>query len=152
MIYLLSDLGATLGIIVLLVLLICVLFLRIRLAKKITISILALFLIIFIPIIGHSNWNKETRLSYELNHLNQNDVYAPSTDPNAVKEIINMKHPLRIKSVASARVPFDGGTISSNELVDINGKRFKIELACYVYPLNFTPYETWEINNITESK
>ncbi|MDP4164460.1 MAG: hypothetical protein Q8906_16850, partial [Bacillota bacterium] len=151
MIYLMSDAGATLSMLLLLILMIVILFLRRSMVTKLTISLIAIFLIISIPVIGHSDWNKKTRLIYDLNHLKTNRAFGPSTDIKVVKEITNLQHPLQIKRLSSVKQPFDGGTLFSDEVVEINGKRYNIRLACYLTPLPFTPYETWEINSITKN-
>jgi len=151
MIYLMTDGVASLIMLILLILIIVILFTRKSIVTKLIISLIASFLIISIPVIGHSDWNKKTRLIYDLNHLKTGDAFAPSTDFKAVKEIINSKHPLQISRLSSVKEPFDGGTLFSDEIVEINGKRYNIVLACYLTPLPFTPYETWLINSITKN-
>lgn len=142
-----NDVGASIFMLVLFIMLLIVPFKRINLTTKLSVALALLLLLISIPLVGHSQWNLETRLVHELNYLNGlNLVY--DTDTKAVKEIQKLNHPLQIKHISSIREPFTGGTLFSNEVVEINGNKYNVRLACYLTPLPFTPYETWKINRI----
>jgi len=145
-----NDLMAVFYMILLFVMAVVVLLLRVRLMKKIIIFFVAVILIISIPLFGHSDFNKKTKLVRNLNTLNIHESFAPDTDMVALKEIKNASHPLHIKRLSSVQQPFTEGTLFSDEVVEINHKRYKVRLACYLTPFTFTPFETWQINSITK--
>lgn len=147
MYFFMNDLWASIIIIILLIMIISKFFTKWNKLVKITVSFLLMCVLISIPVIGHSEWNRETRLIHELNNLKMNSL-SPFSDIEAVNEIIHTKHPLEIRHISSNRELFEGGTLFSNEVVVINYKKYNIRLACYLTPLPFTPYETWKINNV----
>ncbi|MBW7454178.1 hypothetical protein ACFOLF_26440 [Paenibacillus sepulcri] len=148
--WLLSDWMAIIVIIVWLVFIFVILFSSLvfkNMVLKIISAALMLTLLISIPCIGHSDWNREYKLKAGINNLRLEDMTIYS-DKNAVKEIIASPHPIQINTSSGLKIQNEGSTLFFTQVVQIEDKSYSIRMACYMYPLAWTPYQTWEVNLI----
>lgn len=148
--WLLSDWMASIVIIVLFMVIFVILFSSLmfkNMVIKIISAALILTLLISIPCIGHSDWNREYKLKAGINNLRLEDITIYS-DKNAVKEIISSPRPIQINTSSGLKIQNEGSTLFFTQVVQIEDKSYSIRMVCYMYPLTWTPYQTWEVNLI----
>lgn len=124
-------------------------FLKIKLSIKLFLSIIVAVVIMFtIVVIGHSDWNREFLLKTKLNNLEEFSGLNHLSDPAAVQEIVDAEHPLKINILSSEKTP----DYTYQNVVEINGKLYKVRTIAYTYPLPWAVYENWQLNQINFNK
>lgn len=111
-------------------------------------SAITLIGLVLLVAFGRSSWNMESQLEKEINRLNPNtNSLNYLSDQTAVNEISSFSRPLKIEIISKKE-----DNITSHDVykltVQINEKLFLIRLICHTYPLNWTPYQDWEINQV----
>ncbi|ASS76488.1 hypothetical protein CIG75_17000 [Tumebacillus algifaecis] len=115
--------------------------------KLITTAILTVILI-GIPVVGHSEWNRNAQLKNELDTF-QADDYLPNTiAPELLQALQDASRPLQVKIVSSTEDLENEPNQIYFTVINLEGDLFKVRLASYTYPLPWSPFETWVIESI----
>ena len=115
------------------------------------IVLLILLLISAIPVFGHTQINRELQLDHLLNTFDPNQAFAPNSDQKAIEELSSIPKPIHYEFIRDEKVANEESADSFyNEYIEIEGQVYVVTLACYKYPLSWTPFESWVINAVTK--
>ncbi|KEO84713.1 hypothetical protein [Tumebacillus flagellatus] len=108
-----------------------------------------LLLIVAIPYCGHTQTNREIQMKHLLNTINQQSILSPESDKSAIHEISVMTKPIRYSLLREElRSNTSIGDKFYDEYLTINGQQYIVTIACYTFPLRWSVFETYSLNEV----
>ncbi|BBW95807.1 hypothetical protein GsuE55_06400 [Geobacillus subterraneus] len=108
-----------------------------------------IFLIMFIPLLGHSTLLLNYQLRTQLDNLSVEKVNFRS-DPKAVEEIRSLNHPLRFKILSKTKKGSHAFELVLK--MEDNQHQYFVRMRNYTEPFQWLPFNDFQINQVNKVK
>lgn len=115
---------------------------------RITILLSSTIIISTITIVGHSELSRQIQTKHLISSLDSSTNVSLKSDKEAVANLLSSSEPREIRLIEEENISGIGSDKVFKEDIDVNGKGYTIIVICYISPLPWTVFETYQVNQI----